>query len=413
MTENKQASGKILCLEGLRGLCALSVLICHVVHDSIGYRTSHESYFPGYFWAFIGYFANIGVLLFFVLSGFVIEYTTQKPFSWGEAKKYLARRFIRIYPIYILVLIFSFSLSDSPSDTWLRFSGNALFLQTWLVNCLANNGVMWTLHLEVAFYLLYLLVWRFKSRVNYLLFGTALCALASPFVESHLLRIFGYLFLWLAGLKLAMDYLEKPKLEAFQKSDWKWFWAALLSAIGYTTINVIQVVLKPFWIYGTGYLSLVSVVVISGCLMTIISVPLGLRIRMLYKFSVILSFVACAGAIVHSLIYHRWADFHEYPLASAYLLLAMVGFVWGGNVSAQRILERLTWLGAISYALYIVQNPIENFVFSRTPISWGVFSWWSINVMVVAMTFATSVFLENIYQPWIGLRLKKMLLSRN
>jgi peptidoglycan/LPS O-acetylase OafA/YrhL len=272
---------------------------------------------------------------------------------------------------------------------------------------------MWTLHLEVAFYLLYLFVWKFKPRIHYLLIGTAICALVSPFIESHLLRIFGYFFLWLAGLKLAINYLRKPTLEAFQKQDWKWFWAALLSAIGYTTVNVIQVVLKPFWIYGTGYLSLVSVVVISGCLMTIISVPLGLRIRRLYKFSIILSFFACAGAIVHSLIHHRWADFHEYPLASAYLLLALVGFVWGSNVSAQRILERLTWLGAISYALYIVQNPIENFVFSRTPLSWSIYSWWAINLIVVALTFAFSAFLENTYQPWIGSRLKGILLKRS
>lgn len=209
MAENKQASGKILCLEGLRGLCALSVLLSHVFWNATGYRTSHESYFPGYFWAFIGDFSNIGVLLFFVLSGFVIEYTTQMPFSWGEAKRYLARRFIRIYPIYILVLIFSFSLSDNPSDTWLRFSGNALFLQTWLVKCLSNNSVFWTLHLEIAFYLLYLLVWRFKPKINYLLFGTALCAMVSPFIESHLLRIFGYFFLWVAGLNLADRHLKK------------------------------------------------------------------------------------------------------------------------------------------------------------------------------------------------------------
>lgn len=412
MAENKQASGKILFLEGLRGLCALSVLLSHVFYNSMGYRTSHETYFPGYIGAFISASSCIGVLLFFVLSGFVIEYTTQRPFSGIEVKKYLARRFIRIYPIYILVLIFSFAISSNASDTWERFAGNALFLQTWAVECLSNNTVFWTLHLEVAFYLLYLLVWRFKPKIEYLLICTAICALVSPFVQSHILRVFGYFFLWLCGLSLAREYLKKPTA-SIQNHPWRWFWASVFAAVAFNMLNVIQISIKPYWICGRGFTSLISVVVVSGCLMTILAVPLGLKIRSLYKVSILISFIASLAAVLHSLLHHRWSHFTEYPLASAYLVLTFFGFAYGQNISALKWLDNLTWLGAVSYAVYIIQEPIYTLVFSFIPISWASYSWWGINVLVIALTFLSSSYLENIYQPWIGSRIKRILLKQN
>lgn len=78
-----------------------------------------------------------------------------------------------------------------------------------------------------------------------------------------------------------------------------------------------------------------------------------------------------------------------------------------------KYLNNLGWLGAISYSIYIIQEPIYTFLFSVTPLHWGQYLWMLVCFLVMALIFFLSIFLENIYQPWIGSQLKKMLLSRN
>ncbi len=101
--------------------------------------------------------SQFGVDLFFMLSGYLVFRLLRKPgFSIRE---FLRRRFDRIYPTFLVSLLFAvaISLCLSPatlSFTWRNLIGNLLFL-----NALPSSGVQawnpvsWSLFYEFVFYL--------------------------------------------------------------------------------------------------------------------------------------------------------------------------------------------------------------------------------------------------------------------
>jgi peptidoglycan/LPS O-acetylase OafA/YrhL len=169
-------------LNGLRAIAALSVLIKHTV-------------------AFLGIFGyhNIGrfnidrfllsghqsVLLFFVLSGFLITYLLLKEQESTGAiclKRFYKGRILRIAPLYLLIIGISFLLyilfygqipsyhePSHPLKTFLlllTLPNLALVLDT-PVNC---AGHLWTLGVENQFYLIWpLLIIRYKKSVFWMM----------------------------------------------------------------------------------------------------------------------------------------------------------------------------------------------------------------------------------------------------
>jgi peptidoglycan/LPS O-acetylase OafA/YrhL len=144
-------------LDTLRGLAILLVLIGHygkfAPYDLAGSR----------FGDWVTDFGHGGVLLFFVLSGFLI---------WSRAQHvpvrvFLLRRFAKIVPAYWLNVLFvavagaliAFFPSFGVQDTL----GNLLFLEGAL-GVQPLSGIYWTLVIEVKFYLLFALVFFSKLR---------------------------------------------------------------------------------------------------------------------------------------------------------------------------------------------------------------------------------------------------------
>ncbi len=200
-------------LDGLRGICSLAVVICH----------SFSIPFTG--GLFIGYhkpqilivfdaIGTISVLLFFVLSGFVIGYTTPLKYTNREARKYVLRRLIRLYPIYLFALFLTYFLSDKLGTIKINHVlGNVFFMESWLVPIESGNPPLWSLHYEFIFYLLYLLVWKFIAEVKpYKIDITILmcldCSVLTIFFSFHFFAILGYFTIWLGGYWLShkIDY---------------------------------------------------------------------------------------------------------------------------------------------------------------------------------------------------------------
>ena len=136
-------------LDGLRGICALAVLVRHLVYAA-PWSTGNIKFYPSLFFMFIASFAHVAVLVFFVLSGFVIGYTTPPKFTWKEAKHYVIRRLIRLYPIYLFAIFLTFALAETPY-TILDVVGHLFFMQGWLVQLMKNNMPLWSLHYEFIF----------------------------------------------------------------------------------------------------------------------------------------------------------------------------------------------------------------------------------------------------------------------
>lgn len=138
-------NNEIKSLTGIRGIFAVYVMMFHINPFS---STSH----------FIsnGY---ISVDLFFVLSGFILSFVYESRFKYKVSDSdyilYLANRAIRIYPLYlfILVLVSIYYITTNPYPTLIYdITSNILFMQSVTGN--GFIGPAWSLSTEVIAYLL-------------------------------------------------------------------------------------------------------------------------------------------------------------------------------------------------------------------------------------------------------------------
>jgi|GEM_PF-566014 len=186
-------------IEGLRGIAALSVVFAHVFEYGID-----PLFQPDGVLAHVK-FSHLSVLLFFVLSGYVIG-LTNKPgqFSRALAVSYLKKRFVRLYPIYLVAVVLSVLVIPEPKGETVL--SNLAFLQFALTKSLKGNVVLWTLNFEVLYYLLFLGILCLKPNLKVLLgiaFVVSNLGLVYPAIPG--LPVFyasGWVF-WLAGLYLA------------------------------------------------------------------------------------------------------------------------------------------------------------------------------------------------------------------
>ena len=159
-------------LDGLRGIAVLLVLWYHVWE--ISWLPA-----PLPWLQFIPETGFIGVHLFFFLSGFVIAY----PFLRAQAAHqpqpawphFAYRRFIKIVPSYVLSIVVAYAIGYAAT---VRFGNTSavreivthlLFIHTWWQETYGSiNGVLWTLAVEVEFYLIFPFVWFCFRRAPWL-----------------------------------------------------------------------------------------------------------------------------------------------------------------------------------------------------------------------------------------------------
>ncbi|MGY2132720.1 acyltransferase family protein [Hymenobacter sp. HD11105] len=98
--------------------------------------------------------ARISVFLFFVLSGYVIGISNKQALTKETIGKYIKKRFLRIYPIYFLSMLFAILIAKAyPISTmW----GNMTLTQVLLTPVIWENNPSWSLHYEILYYLLFI-----------------------------------------------------------------------------------------------------------------------------------------------------------------------------------------------------------------------------------------------------------------
>lgn len=152
-------------LDGVRGIAILAVIMYHFAVPII-------TLVP-YAWNIVG-IGGAGVDLFFVLSGFLITRILLE--SRGTAhffRNFYARRVLRIFPVYILVVggFFLIALPLAHAHGKLTQMGLReqvwywLFLENWRVGLGFNDGAelphLWSVAVEEQFYLMWSLVVAF------------------------------------------------------------------------------------------------------------------------------------------------------------------------------------------------------------------------------------------------------------
>lgn len=182
--------GRLHAIDGLRGLAAFAVLVFHArsylwIGASATYR---EHGLEPNLNAWIGYltvpfsFGGLGVILFFVLSGYCIHRRGARNLASSNPSefnlvKFANRRFLRIFPTYVCALLFtalidywlqampgrSFPDQDNSAFT---FFISLLTLQGYLAPTFGSNAVFWTLAMEIHLYAMYPLLYGLSSRIG-------------------------------------------------------------------------------------------------------------------------------------------------------------------------------------------------------------------------------------------------------
>lgn len=141
-------------VESLRALAALGVLEGHVFNSSQAYGSgAHATLWDR---TLLG--GGFGVYLFFALTGYLLfRPFARRDFGTGDAvdyKRYAANRVFRILPLYYVVLIV-YVLTIDHGGSFTIWWQSLLLLENFVPSTLYHiDGVMWSLVVEVQFYVL-------------------------------------------------------------------------------------------------------------------------------------------------------------------------------------------------------------------------------------------------------------------
>lgn len=208
-----KAKVRFLELDAIRGIAAIAVVFYHYTFRHLKLYP-HDLLHSQYKFAY----GNLGVELFFILSGFVIFMSIQKVKNPFE---FLIKRFIRLYPTYWIAAIFTgfllfiFGLSGKEVSIS-EFFVNLTMLQYGL-QIPSVDGVYWSLFHELMFYFLMAASFSVVRSKHFLLFSVFWLALSLGNFYYHVKGVSLLLNLSYTPLFLGGIYFYKLNNEAKSK----------------------------------------------------------------------------------------------------------------------------------------------------------------------------------------------------
>ncbi len=156
-------------LNTIRGIAALIVLVSHYSND--------VKLFDGYLGNGSG---QIGVMLFFILSGFLMAHLyINRPWNADQSKNFLVARVARVLPLFYLVVLLSYLLTQFTNFRFMYpIDGLSDFLSHTLL--LSGKSILWTIPAEIHFYLIFVFLWLlyFKHKLAFYISITIITLLA-------------------------------------------------------------------------------------------------------------------------------------------------------------------------------------------------------------------------------------------
>ncbi|MFU8373737.1 acyltransferase [Raoultella ornithinolytica] len=165
-------------IQALRGIAALFVVVDHTFSQFSSYNPQNG--FLGIFLNNISMLGPIGVLIFFIISGYIMSMTTEnKPGGLNSAKLFMKKRIFRIYPTYwvwlsILIILWLANLALRTHDFSINKIWASYLLLPYIDNNASNMGPIlpqgWTLIYEMFFYIIFsiLIIAKIKNRMKIL-----------------------------------------------------------------------------------------------------------------------------------------------------------------------------------------------------------------------------------------------------
>jgi peptidoglycan/LPS O-acetylase OafA/YrhL len=219
----EKLSNRIPSLDGLRTISIVLVIIGHWLHV-VGY-------------GYVGNLGNLGVRVFFVISGFLITGLLIKEIektSDVNLLKFYFRRTLRIFPPYYFYLLV---ISLAAVLGFIYVPLKSLLFAAFYISDYANPsswflGHTWSLAVEEQFYLLFptVLLILGMRHTKILLF---LVVLACPFIRLADFHFFGSEAIWVVkGFHANMDALAVGCLLAlfYNRLHQNWFYQKLIKS---------------------------------------------------------------------------------------------------------------------------------------------------------------------------------------
>jgi peptidoglycan/LPS O-acetylase OafA/YrhL len=383
-------------LEGLRGCAALAVFSAHLTAPA---TALDPGYTPSpWFWRFE--MATPAVLLFFVISGYVIGLTNPGPPSRNAVGAYLWRRAVRLFPIYLAAVALTGLLV--PNGPLRDFLGHVLLLQNaspdtpFGVGLLEGNPNLWSLHYEGIYYLGFVLLWCCRLNLAVLLGAAGTVGALGLFLPAFPLWLAwlacGFVF-WLAGLAVAW---RLPQAGPNEPGPWP---TAVLLAVAVWRLQPAHTLLSHFgftrpWFPGVSFACLD----LLPCLLWMFLIVTRRQGRWTWLIEL--------GAWISAAGYLGWLGYAglfgwsgDIGLAAVLVAAALLLRGWSPSLAG---LQRLAPLGAVSYALYVFAAPLQHGMRTLFP-QWSG-AWWTYSarlMTVVAGAQALAWLAERKIQPLV------------
>jgi len=373
---------KKLYLEFFRGAASIFIVGWHIAFLA---PTGHPTKLSGYW-------GTDMLMIFFMLSGIVINLTeTKKPKSTAA---FLKNRFVRIYPLFLvgmLLAMFALLVTRAPFPTGKVLAGNFMMVSTmddymgYIAASIKSNLAVWTLSFEMGFYVLFAMtIGRNQKKAIFYWFLLSLIAIPLYFLKVekdalyHVIAVFAFSSIWLIGY-----YIYEYRQYFYANRNVAFFSLGILPLV--SRLHFCANFYDPFKYF---ILSLFAIPFLRYCL----QLPYkGRQIKLIYLAIPHLVLVVCTFWI-HYIPFSNALAYSPLP----YVYMGIAYLIHRSNFK-QRFLDLVNksgaFLGRHSYAIYISHFPVV-FIFSRLISNIFVYT-----VVTVSVAAVLAWLLENQVQP--------------
>lgn len=204
-------------LDSIRGFACVYVVLSHFIPQ--------VDLFSHQFIIFFFSFGQEAVILFFLLSGFVIYLSVYKK-TQLEFQSYWIRRFRRIYFPFMIAIILSIIIGFGNGNVAENFSvhdllGNIFMLQdydevkpgTWF-NPFMGNLPLWSLSYEWWFYMIFYplyksFLFKHSQRIYIVCFMSTIAYITYTIFPNQVALFISYFIIWWCGVEAADKYINQ------------------------------------------------------------------------------------------------------------------------------------------------------------------------------------------------------------
>src|SRR5262245_22209580 len=302
---------RVPALDGLRGMAALMVVVSHVSNST------------GLWGGLLGNGGGqVGVMIFFVLSGYLIgALYLDQPFTLANIWEYAVRRVARVLPAFYAMLSLALILGAVSGLTGWNLTIYPVTFEQSVTHyaLLWGIGVFWTIPVEMHFYAVFVAAWWLHSRSSLAMIAAAVLVI---------------LLYWSLPIQVPQDPRMLPYYLVF-------FLVGLLISRALAMRDV----------YPSGPLPIL--------------LGLGFFLPFLLYPNVYAELFGRDGWLLSGDLQQMWHD-PRYPIAAGLCLVAAVRSPFIKTALSRR---EMIYLGKISYSIYLLHFPVIELLLRFTPLS--------------------------------------------